>query len=373
VKQPALLVIALALVARPLRAQDFKRPPYAAAPTIAWQTSVQAACDEAIENHKPLVVLFALDPSHPTGGARHVSNEQRLEFDRPELSAVADKAVFAVCYYDSQAGSIRDDLGEKMRASLEFESLPTTVVFAPRSDVLFEIGRYEGLYTAAELVSGFGRHFRIATMTDEERAQHYAFERATANPRTPQEAIAWYSNSFKNADPNGIARAFAQPYGTYYKSMADCSAELSAAKQRLSRALRDRFGRGADLSDLGFDLEAMRAGLAAVSNVGMVRVKSIDGKRAVVEIEFSENQQPLVSGDMDLVLEAGVWRILPAEWQTKDIVALYDNLGNEAKFLAMQLDSVTDQVRRGEFTSHEQALAAAQAAGDAPSLVNNSH
>jgi hypothetical protein len=372
VKQPALIVIALALLASTLRAQESKRPPYAAAPTISWRTSVQAACDEAIENHKPLVVLFALDPSHPTGGARHVSNEQRQEFNRAELGAVADKAVFAVCYYDPQAGSIRDELGEKMRASLEFDSLPTTVVFAPRSDVLFEIGRYEGLFTAAELLTGFGRHFKIAVMTDEERAQHYAFERATANPRTPQEAIAWYADAFRNADPNGIARAFAQPYGTYYKSMADCRAELSAAKQRLNSALRDRFGRGADLSELGFDLETMRAALAAVSNLGVVQVKSIEGERAVIEIKYSEGQQT-ATGDMDLVLEEGVWRVLPAEWQTKDIVALYDNLGNEAKFLAMQLDSVTDQVRRGEFTSHEQALAAAQASGDAPSPVNNSH
>jgi hypothetical protein len=118
----------------------------------------------------------------------------------------------------------------------------------------------------------------------------------------------------------------------------------------------------------------MRSNLAAVSNLKVVQVKSLEGGRAVIEIQYSEDQQPAGSGDLELVLEDGAWRILPAESATKDLLAMYDNLGTEAKTLAMQLDSITDQVRRGEFSSREQAIAAVQGvAGGAPSLVNNSH
>lgn len=369
--KPPFLLIALALFAASVRADETFRPPYAVSPKIAWRTSVQDAFVEAIEKHRPLVVFFALDPLYPTKGDRHVSNEQRLEFDRPELAALADDAVFVACYYDAATGRMKDEYGERVRSHLNFASLPTTVVIVPRTDVLMEVGRYEGLFNAVDLATGLRTHIDIAMMTDAERERLYAFERATANPRTPEEAIAWYSEAFKNSDPYGVARVFAQPYGIFYKSMADCRAELSAAKLRLNNALRDQFGLGDDLSNLGFDFESMRAGLAAVSSVSVVQIKCREEDRAVVEIQYSEGQNTLVSGDMEVILEDGAWRILPAGWQSQDVIALYDDLSNEAKFLAMQLDLVTDQIRRGEFASREQAILAAQAASEAISKVNN--
>jgi hypothetical protein len=367
-KRLTLLLIACCLLATSVRADEVAPSAFPVSKSIAWRSSVLDAFVEAVENGKPMVVLFALHPSQATVDGRHVSNEQRQEFDRPELAALADEAVFVVCHYDSTTGQMQDEYGERVRKHLNVTTFPATLTIAPRTDRLTEAGRFEGLFAAVDMAVGLRHDLRLAMMTDAERAQLEATRRAFAQPRSPEEAVNYYSEALANGDTFALSRIFAEPYGTRYDSMAATAGELSASKQRLRAALDEQFGVEETALDVGHDLEMMRQNLLYVTEVAFLGVKSATMDTAVVEARISQTDAAPYVADLELVREGDVWRILPGNRNEVDLIAYYESRANEAKFQAMQLDLITDQVRRGEFASREQAVQAALVAGNAASV-----
>jgi hypothetical protein len=296
-----------------------------------------------------------------------VSIEQRLEFDRPELAALADKAVFVVCYYDSTTGRMEEEYAERMRAHLKITTFPAISTINNRTDVLTEVGRFEGLFGAAELAKGLEHDLQLPMTTGAEREQSEAARRAFVKPQSPEEAIKCYSEAVRAGDTYAISRLFASPYGVQYGSMANVAEELFAAKQRLRSALNDQFGIGEDSLNIGRDLEMMRQELRNVTIFEIVRVVNADLDHAVVEVRVVLADEEPCSAHYELAREEGVWRVLPYNYRDADFTALYESRANEAKFQAMQLDLITDQVRRGEFANREQAVQAAFTACNAAS------
>lgn len=365
-KSLPLLLLNCCLLVASVRAADFAPPAVPSPKSIAWRTSMHDAFVEAVENEKRLVVLFALDPSQPTVDGRRVSIEQRLEFDRPELAALADRAVFVVCYFDSNTSKMHDEFAERVRAHLKITTLPTVSTILNRTDVLTEAGRFEGLFSAADLAKGLEEDLQRPLTTNVEPQQIEAFRAPFSSPDSPSEAVRCYEEALANGDVYALSQMFAEPFGTGYASMVAAAGELSLAKQRFCSALDQQFGRGHTAPDFGHDLEAMRRNLQFIKEVAFLSVKSITADRAVVEVRISQTDVATFVADIELAKEGNAWRILPSNRHEVNLPAYYESTSNEARLHAIEVDRITERVRRGEFSSREQAVQAACAACSPP-------
>jgi hypothetical protein len=357
-----LLLLNCCLLTASVRATEFA-PTVAASPkSVAWRTSMLDAFVEAIENEKRLVVLFALDPSQPTIDGRRVSIEQRLEFDRPELAALADSAVFVVCYYDSTTGRMHDEFAERVRAHFKITTLPTVSTIFNRTDTLAEAGRFEGFFGAAELAKGLMEDLQRPMTTSVEQGQSGAVAPPSAAPGTPSEAVRCYEEALTSGDAHALSEMFAEPYGTGYASMVSSVGELSMAKQRFRSALDQQFGHASAPLDFGHDLEAMRRNLEYVTEVAFLSLKSMTEDRAIVEVRITQTDVAPFVADLELAREGNVWRMLPSNRHEVDLLAYYQSTSSESRLYAIQLDQIAEQVLRGTFSNREQALQAVTAA-----------
>lgn len=336
--------------------------PVDAPAVICWRTSVLDAFVEAVENNKPLVVLFASDPSHVAANGTNASNEQWAEFNRPEVQALAGQAVFVLCHYDWENGRMRDEYGDRVCRYINITDLPTVVVISPRTDALVETARFERVHSSAELVQGLRDAFARLLGADNVPSQaigHEVFKASFANPTTPEEAFQCYATAVQNADPYGVARMMIAPYSAQYAGMLNTATELAASKARFQQALNETFGAVAETVGLGIDFDSFRDSLRQYKEVSFQRVVSQTETLATYEIVFEMVDGSRAAEVVEFGREGGVWRIIPPSSQLAGLSNSYDEQANQMKFMAMQLDLVTDQIRRGDLTNREAATTAA--------------
>ncbi|MFO0916505.1 MAG: hypothetical protein U0795_26345 [Pirellulales bacterium] len=127
---------------------------------IAWRTSVLDAFVEAVENNKPLVVVFLANPSYRPESGDNLSNREWAELDELVVHELADEAVFAVAQFDQRLGRVADEYGHRMFFHLKLTALPTISVIAPRTDALTELRRLEGFFPAGDVVSDLTNCFK---------------------------------------------------------------------------------------------------------------------------------------------------------------------------------------------------------------------
>jgi len=110
---------------------------------IAWRSNSLEAFVEAIENEKPMVVVFG-DDSSP------MFNKQiaELQADKEnKMGRLSDRAVFVV------GKPNHDEYARRMASHLKLTDYPTISVIAPRTDQLTETYRMEGYFDVATIFS----------------------------------------------------------------------------------------------------------------------------------------------------------------------------------------------------------------------------
>lgn len=325
---------------------------------ISWRTSVFDAFVEAIESTKPLVILFVSDPTHTAADSTNAGNEQLAEFNRSEVQALAGQAVFVLCHYNWEKECMRDEFGERIRRHVHITDLPTTLVITPRTDELVEAARFERVHTSGELVQGLSDAFvaslkSVGAYTKTEA--HEVFNSPIVNATTPEEAFRYYADAVGQADPYGVARVMIAPYSDQYIGMLNAAKEFAASKARFQQALDETFGPANEAFNLGVDFESISNQLRQYKGVSLQRIVSQTVDLAICEIRFE-----MVDGSQSVeVVEFGrdgdCWRMIPPANQLAGLSNSYDQATNQLKFMAMQLDLVTDQIRRGEIATGEAA------------------
>ncbi len=110
---------------------------------ISWRDNSLEAFVEAVENDKPMVVVFG-DNSSP------LFNKQIQEMKNDQkqlLESLSDRAVFVV------GKPTEDEYARRMASHLKLTDYPTISVIAPRTDQLTETYRMEGYFPVADIYS----------------------------------------------------------------------------------------------------------------------------------------------------------------------------------------------------------------------------
>lgn len=108
---------------------------------VSWRENSLDAFVEAVENEKPLVVVFG-DNSSPLFNKQI----QEMKADKDNLmSRLSDRAVFVV------GKPTEDEYARRMASHLKLTDYPTISVIAPRTDQLTETYRMEGYFKVSEV------------------------------------------------------------------------------------------------------------------------------------------------------------------------------------------------------------------------------
>lgn len=324
---------------------------------IEWRRNLLDAFVEAVENKKPLVVLFASRPASAFKDGRHLSNAQWVELDKPEVQALAGKAVFAVCHFDHAAGVMLDSYAEKMRTKLRVTELPTLSVIAPNDKRLVEVYRLVGPFPADEVATDLGRKLPTAV-----KAEHLAAE---AKPRpvakTPTEAVALWEAVMRDGDPDRLGEVLTPAAAEAFARCLEAATACGHAKRRLLAALDERFGKKDDTVPHADDDDGLLREMANVDRFEVVSADA-DGDTATVKTRLIDRTGN--TRQVELVAEktAGGWKLVPA-----DFAKLMDPVKQKKHLAAVRaraaaFDAIAKRVRAGEFATRE---AAKEAAGEA--------
>lgn len=114
---------------------------------IEWRENSLDAFVEAVENEKPLVVVFG-DNSSPLFNKQI----QEMRADKDNLmSRLSERAVFVV------GKPNEDEYARRMASHLKLTDYPTISVIAPRTDQLTETYRMEGYFKVAEVYADLNK------------------------------------------------------------------------------------------------------------------------------------------------------------------------------------------------------------------------
>ena len=125
----------------------------ASTPAIVWERTVMDGFIKAVEEKRPLVIVFTMSPSYRSPSGTNFSNLTMEQFDAPELQALAGDAVFVICQFDHRTGRMRDEHGRRIWNKLKLTSCPTVSIIAPTTKSLTEVFRIEGTFEA-QVVAG---------------------------------------------------------------------------------------------------------------------------------------------------------------------------------------------------------------------------
>lgn len=122
------------------RAERFER---AIDKPISWRNNSLEAFVEAVENDKPMVVVFG-DNSSPM--FRKQMAELQADKDR-QMASLSQRAVFVI------GKPNEDENARRMASHLKLTDYPTISVIAPRTDQLTETYRMEGYFSVSQIFS----------------------------------------------------------------------------------------------------------------------------------------------------------------------------------------------------------------------------
>jgi hypothetical protein len=110
---------------------------------ISWRNNSLEAFVEAVENDKPMVVVFG-DNSSPM--FRKQMAELQADKDR-QMASLSERAIFVI------GKPNEDENARRMASHLKLTDYPTISVIAPRTDQLTETYRMEGYFSVSQIFS----------------------------------------------------------------------------------------------------------------------------------------------------------------------------------------------------------------------------
>lgn len=337
---------------------------------IVWQPNVFEAFVQALEDQRPLVVLFASAPSYrPESGKNH-SNELMKQLEDPAAQALADEAVYTICHYDHASGKLSDEFGRRMWVHLKLDALPTMCILAPRTDRLTEVSRMQGSFPAAKIVE----HLKVnlpkalspeALAPDNPSAAPIpapapAAAASLPAPATPAEAIGQLSQAVRAGDSLAVANLLTAPYVPLYTEVTVAAGRLGAAKRRLLAAMDVQFGAAEDAIPYGDDDTELREDLQKMSMTLLPEGTYPELKLFIARVRIDLKSGKSKTVELRVVREEDGWKIQPDEtlgFIDEGRCRRYADFLNQ---LAADYGTLAQQVSAGAFASRQACKEAAR-------------
>jgi hypothetical protein len=188
------------------------------ASNIAWQHGYRSAFHQAVNQHKPLVLVFVDER------VEQPANYQRRQLEilnSPQAAPLRDRAIFAEVRIDQDAD------GRRCTETLKIEKLPAISVMMPENDGVSEVERWEGQYEADDLLP----------------ALHAAIVAAVPHPpQTITEVVAQWQEAASFGDARSIDELLPEPHASVQRARNKTFEEIADAHQGLMSAMKTRFG-----------------------------------------------------------------------------------------------------------------------------------
>ncbi len=342
------LVLALVM---PVAAEDGVGP----APKLVWEANVLDAFVKAVEEVRPLVVVFAMDPAFRNAQGMNGSTLLLEEFRAPEVQALGKDAVFVICEYDHRTGTMADEYGRRMWVHLKSDELPMLSIIAPRTDVLTETYRMIGSFPAKTIAAKLKEHLPKALGTPDVVLPPAAPASSPVSmaPGTPAEVIHRLSQAMRAGDAMAVGNLMTAAQAPLYAEVVKAAGQLGAAKRRLLAAMDGQFGVADDSLPYGDDDVELRNDLQLVSAVVLeeAHYPALTVADVRVRIEFKSGATRTT--EVRTVREEEGWKLQPQEWLGFTDAARCRRHAEFLNRLANDFDAIARQVLAGNFASRE--------------------
>jgi hypothetical protein len=185
---------------------------------IAWEHAWRDGVHAATQQHLPLVALFTSARADVPGTFQ---NQMGRVMNSPEIGRLAGRAIFAEVRVDS------DDDGLRATENMKIDGVPTVCVLKPLGDGVVEIERWEGNFTAEQMLPDL----------------HAAIVKAAPHAAgTVAEALEQFRDAASFGDARTVDALLPEPYATAQKAADELSNDIDEAHRELMSAMRQRFG-----------------------------------------------------------------------------------------------------------------------------------
>jgi len=312
-----------------------------AAPAV-WRADVLDAFVEAVDNRKPLVILFRNDPAEDP--SRH-GQDRIAQLKADGLTEFRDQAVFVELVFRLDAEG-RDEYGCRLARVLEIDRSPSLSILAPNVDQVHEVFRDAGTRSLDEL--------RIAFREQFPRALHV---RHSWLPCNSGDLVVLFAEAMRTGDRRMHASCFAEPIRTRMLEVSAAQSTLGEAKRKMLAALDRRFGLQVERLPFIDDDEEMEEEMREVVRVEHGRATKRDSG---VELEIRVTRAKKPGYDLQPVEQHSV-ETLPVvvernaiRFSARDPEAFAKTLAEHAvrlKRIAAQFDAITAGVAAGRYAT----------------------
>jgi hypothetical protein len=352
------------------RAQD---APAKAPAEFAWEEDSLQAFVKAVEQNKPMVVLFGNLPKFRSPTGTNFTNDIRKEFNTPELIALRERAVFTLGFPDE------DEFARRMALHLKLTDYPTISVIAPRTDQLTETYRMEGFFKAGDIFKDLTRALpapKDAPPAAANEPKKEAAPLSEADQKAIQEAVTAYGAAFKAGDLEQVTRRTAGPFNYFYEQGFALAREVGKAKRGILQAIDQRFGPIPDSITHGADDEKIRAQMRKVQSLFVLEYDTAIGKVVTLQVEATMSdgrKDPWKLVAYRPSEPGGPWLLWPKLAVGLSEIGTNETWQKNMKKLAAGYDAVAADVKAGKFSSRQavhQAVFEAYSRAMSPSFAN---
>ena len=336
-------------------------PPKPAAKGFVWEDNSLEAFIKAVEHDKPLVVLFGNSPKFRSPEGTNFTNSIRKEFDKPELQALRDRAVFTLGFPEE------DEYARRMAFHLKLTDYPTISIIAPRTDQLTETYRMEGFFTAAEIVKDLKLALPPAAKPAAEEAAlpvgtppkpGEKVELSAADKKAIQQAVAEYAAAFQKGDLDLIAEITAQPFGYNFQEGFRLAKQVGQAKRAILQAMDERFGKQADSITFGIDDEKIRQPMMKVKSLYILDYETSLGKSVTLRVEAKMTNDMTDSWTLVASRTAdpsGKWRVWPHRTAGTVNIGTSNGWRKNMEKLAANYEALAGEIKTDKYGSRKAA------------------
>lgn len=343
-------------------------PPKPAAKGFVWEDNSLEAFIKAIEQDKPLVVLFGNSPKFRSPEGTNFTNAIRKEFDKPELQELRDRAVFTLGFPEE------DEYARRMASHLKLTDYPTISIIAPRTDQLTETYRMEGFFTAAEIVKDLKLALPPAAKSAAEEAAPPVetppkpgekVELTAADKKAIQQSVAEYAAAFKKGDLDLVAEITAQPFGYNFQEGFRLAKQVGQAKRAMLQAMDERFGKKADTISFGIDDERIRQPMMKVKSLFIAEYETALGKSVTLRVEATMANDQIDAWTLVATRPAdpsGKWRVWPHQTAGTVSIGTTNAWRKNQEKLAANYEALAGEIKAGKYATRDDVHQAAFAA-----------
>jgi hypothetical protein len=375
---------------------------------IHWENNTLAAFTKALEETKPLVVVFLADPKARFENSRNLSNDYQIVLNSKELVAFKDRAIFAKGF------AHEDEFARRMAIHLKITDYPTLSVIAPRTDQLTETYRMEGFFKIEEIVHDLNLALpKLATLRTNQSGSRvqkpYEMQSNTTGPtkddsanrqaiadaikhfskddsaftksasvivkqsdekktlsdsdkKAIQEVVSRYEAALKAGDFNQIVSLTAGPFYNLYEDGLTLTKVVGEAKRKMLAAMDRQFGRKDEVFPFGTDDDAIRRRLKLLSSVTVLDYDTTAGKVVTMNIEAKLTNGFMEKWKFIAYRHGDSWRIWPRTASILEELGTTQAWQDRMKSLAKAYDFVTADILAGKYRTREAAYEAGYSA-----------